>query len=173
MEIITIVLSGELTHEDDLGSRGTLVPGDIQTMSAGRGIVHSEFNHGDTPVELFQLWIIPNIQGVSPAYNQAKYTLTMGEWIELVSPSSSSSGVLSIHAEASIFLGEFPANTNIPVLDIPSGFGVFIIVVEGEILSEDTVLGRRDALEITTQWPGFMTKNPSKVLAIRVPLLYI
>ena len=84
MEIITIVLSGELTHEDDLGSRGTLVAGDVQMMSAGRGIIHSEFNHGHTPVELFQLWIIPSVQGVSPAYNQSKYTLVSGEWCELV-----------------------------------------------------------------------------------------
>jgi quercetin 2,3-dioxygenase len=73
MEIITVMLSGELTHEDSLGNRATIRAGDIQRMTAGRGIRHSEFNHGDIPVHLYQLWIEPRERGLRPSFQEFNF----------------------------------------------------------------------------------------------------
>ena len=85
MEIVTIVLKGELTHTDSMGNMGVIRAGDVQLMSAGTGVRHSEVNAGDIPVKSLQIWILPHTQGVRPRYSQSSYMLSTGVWTELVS----------------------------------------------------------------------------------------
>jgi quercetin 2,3-dioxygenase len=85
MEIITIVLEGALNHTDSMGNTGVIRSGDVQLMSAGTGVRHSEVNAGDIPVKSLQIWIFPHTQGVTPRYAQSSYTLSTGAWTELVS----------------------------------------------------------------------------------------
>lgn len=73
MEIITLVLQGEITHEDNMGNKMTVKAGDVQRMSAGRGVVHSEMNLGQGPLHLYQIWIMPDKQGLDPAYEQKSF----------------------------------------------------------------------------------------------------
>src|SRR5438045_338771 len=76
MEIITVVLEGELEHKDSMGNKGTIRPGEVQRMSAGTGVRHSEFNHSASePVHLYQIWIEPEARGITPSYEQKSYTV--------------------------------------------------------------------------------------------------
>ena len=91
MEIVTVVLSGTLAHEDSLGHRQTLQPNEVQWMSAGRGIRHSEFNHSaDEPVHLYQIWLLPREKGMEPAYDQRVFdpTARHNQWQLLAAPTN-------------------------------------------------------------------------------------
>ena len=104
MEILTWVLDGKIVHEDSTGKSGEIVPGDLQLMSAGTGIRHSEFNGlDDAPTHLLQIWIEPSVAGVEPGYQQASFDVAgrTDQWQLLVSPEARD-GSLKIHAEAEV-----------------------------------------------------------------------
>jgi redox-sensitive bicupin YhaK (pirin superfamily) len=105
MEIVTVILDGELTHEDSLGNRASIRTGDIQRMSAGRGIRHSEFNHGDRPVHLYQLWLEPRVKNVEPAFAEFNFSEERpGDgFLALVSGSPEISAPLSMNADGIIY----------------------------------------------------------------------
>src|SRR5690606_14323127 len=101
MEIITYVLSGALAHKDSIGNSSTILPGEVQRMSAGTGIRHSEFNHSDTePVHLLQIWFLPNRQGVEPAYEQKAFSTDekTGRF-KLVASEQGRNGSVSLHQD--------------------------------------------------------------------------
>ena len=89
MEIITVMIEGELQHQDSAGNHGVIQAGDVQRMSAGTGIMHSEINQSDQPCRLLQIWIEPSQQGLDPAYEQRKIVLTDQEWIPVLDPNNS------------------------------------------------------------------------------------
>lgn len=108
MEIITVVLSGALSHKDSLGNGSTIHPGDIQKMSAGKGILHSEFNTSSTdPVHLLQLWIQPEVKGVSPAYWQKAFTAQerRNRFCLVISPDEAE-GSLPIYQDARLYVAD-------------------------------------------------------------------
>jgi redox-sensitive bicupin YhaK (pirin superfamily) len=107
MEIITLVMDGQLTHRDNLGNEGTIRPGEVQVMSAGRGITHSEFNASKTaPLHLFQLWILPRTNGLPPRWDQKTFDpfARAGQLVPIVS-SGNIPGTLTIDQDAVIYLG--------------------------------------------------------------------
>ena len=109
MEIVSYVLSGELAHRDDMGNGTTIPPGDMQRMSAGRGVRHSEFNHAaDRQTHFFQIWIEPNRQGIDPGYEQKTFAdADKRGRLRLVASPDGVEGSVTIHADASIRAGLF------------------------------------------------------------------
>jgi redox-sensitive bicupin YhaK (pirin superfamily) len=106
MEIITYVLSGQLEHKDSLGNGGVLTPGELQHMTAGSGIRHSEFNpSADEPVHLYQIWLLPDRQGLPPRYEQTRFPSaeTAGQFRLVASPDGSE-GSLAVHQDARLYL---------------------------------------------------------------------
>jgi hypothetical protein len=109
MEIISYVVSGELAHKDNMGNGRAIPPGDVQRMSAGRGVMHSEFNHApDDITHFFQIWIEPNVRGIPPSYEQK--TFAAGEKrgaLRLVASPDGAQGSVTIHADARLYAGLF------------------------------------------------------------------
>ena len=112
MEIISYVISGGLAHEDSMGNRQTIPPGDVQRMSAGTGVVHSEFNHaqGET-THFLQIWIIPNVKGIAPGYEQKTIPeeRKRGALCLVASPDGAYNSV-TLHADAALYAGLFDEN---------------------------------------------------------------
>ena len=139
MEIITIVTSGELKHADSTGKFAVLTPGWVQVMSAGTGIVHSEFNNSITEqLELFQIWIKTKSE-IQPKHEERKFEFNKG-WNEVVSKKS-----LEINQDANISIGLFDKDELIS-LEPAKGKGIFLMVVKGKVKVNDEVLKRRDAI---------------------------
>lgn len=173
MEIITIPLEGDLAHKDNMGNGTTIKAGDIQVMSAGTGILHSEFNANETSAcKLLQIWVFPNKKGVEPRYDQITLdTAKMkNQFHQILSPSKDDEGVW-IHQDAWFHLGEFDANQTINYQLKKSGNGVYIFLIEGEIIAENQAMEKRDGLGI---WDinslEMKTKQASKVLLMEVPM---
>ena len=107
MEIISYVIDGELAHRDTLGNVETIPPGDVQRMSAGRGVMHSEFNHkADETTHFLQIWIEPNVRGIAPGYEQKKFgTDEKRGKLRLVASPDGADGSVTVHADARLFAG--------------------------------------------------------------------
>ena len=173
MEIITIPLSGELHHKDSMGNFGAIKKGEIQVMSAGTGIQHSEFNGSkEKPVTLLQIWVIPRENGVEPRYDQLKISdnAVENEFQQIVSPNPEDAGVW-IHQDAWFHLGKFTQNTSKTYEIKKSGSGVYVFVISGSVKIGDTILNQRDALGITeTERFDMDISANSEVLLIEVPM---
>ena len=171
MEIISIPLSGELQHEDSMGHTQVIHENEVQVMSAGTGIFHSEYNaNREKPVNFLQIWIFPSQKGVTPVYDQKFFEPADGKdkWQELVAPSGD--GSLTIHQNARlsrIFLSE----GNSIVRDIlPGAFGVYFFVVSGEVEISGQKLNRRDGLGVITENPVEIKANKGTyLLSIEIP----
>jgi redox-sensitive bicupin YhaK (pirin superfamily) len=151
MEIVSIPLSGDLEHQDSMGNRTVIRKGDIQVMSAGTGVRHSEYNHhSETPVEFLQIWVYPDRRNVTPRYDQKRLDLESlrNEWVQVLSPYPDDDGVW-IHQQAWFHMGVFDENREVPYKTRIKGNGVYAFVIEGEFSVEGTVLHRRDGLGLT------------------------
>tara|TARA_B100000780_G_scaffold17513_1_gene11405 strand:+ start:3011 stop:3727 length:717 start_codon:yes stop_codon:yes gene_type:complete len=176
MEIITIVQSGSLKHEDSMGNKGIIEAGDIQVMSAGSGIEHSEVNASSKDsLRLFQLWIHSQTRDVTPRYEQKKIAplLTKNGFTTIVKPKQEAArDDIWIHQQAYISIGNFSDDTQTNyTLQQPQN-GVYIMVIEGSISVVDQIVQHRDAIGIwdTTSVNMSITKN-SSVLIVEVPMI--
>jgi len=176
MEIITIVQSGALKHEDSMGNKGIIEAGDIQVMSAGSGIEHSEVNaSSQNSLTLFQLWIHSQRQDVTPRYEQKKIAplLTDNTFTTIVKPKQEAlKDDIWIHQQAYISIGNFSNETQTNYSMQQSQNGVYIMVIEGSIVLADQTLQHRDAIGLwnTNSIDMTITKN-SKVLVVEVPMI--
>lgn len=174
MEIITIVMEGELTHEDSTGGKGVIRPGEVQIMSAGTGIEHSEYNHhAETYLKLFQIWIEPEQLSLKPRYDQKAFSPADREnqWQLIVSPDAAQ-GSLKIFQQAWLSLANLTTGNNLPYqLHRPKN-GLFIFLIEGEIQVAGHTLHNRDSLEISgVKAPlHFEAFQDSQILLIEVPI---
>ena len=146
MEIITIPLEGDLEHKDSMGNGTVIKHGDVQVMSAGTGITHSEFNHNKTKsVQLLQIWVFPNKRNVTPRYDQI--TLDVNErrnkLQQILSPNSDDEGVW-IHQDAWFHIGRFDQNFETTYTWKKQGNGVYVFVIKGDITVNGTALNERD-----------------------------
>jgi len=106
MEILTYMVSGVLTHRDSMGHEQTLVHGEVQRMSAGTGVRHSEINEGDQPVRLLQIWLLPEEQGINPRYGQKRFDLEAGHGhFTLLASRDGAEGSLTIHQDVRVYRG--------------------------------------------------------------------
>ena len=151
MEIITIPLSGVVEHKDSMGNHGTITAGEIQVMSAGSGIYHSEFNGDKTePLSLLQIWVFSDKRNVTPRYDQISLAdiAKENELYQILSPSADDQGVW-IHQQAWFMLGNFTAEwEGIYQLHRPES-GVYVFVIEGEATVSGNQLSRRDGIGIS------------------------
>jgi redox-sensitive bicupin YhaK (pirin superfamily) len=134
MEIITIVLDGALEHQDSLGNRGVIRPGEVQVMSAGKGIVHSEYNHSkDAPLHLLQLWIFPRKKNLTPRWEQHVFDAAEreGKLLPVVS-GGEIPGTLTIDQDAAIYLSRLAAGQQVTHQSKPGRKG-YLFVIDGAV----------------------------------------
>ena len=173
MEIITIPLRGSLEHKDNMGNGGVITAGEVQVMSAGTGIMHSEFNPSPTEeLSLFQIWIFPDQKGVEPRYDQRKFDPdTFENNIVTLVNNEKDGNTLFIHQKAAISLSRPTAGTSLTYKNLYPGNGVYVMVIEGKISIENTISERRDSSGI---WDAeefiFEAKEGSFVLFLEVPM---
>lgn len=148
MEIITIVLEGELTHKDSMGNKGVIKKNEVQVMSAGTGIYHSEKNESEEWTRLFQIWIFPNKKGHTPRYDQKLFSaITNNQWQLLVSPDGRNNS-LFIHQNAFISKAKITdKKINYTLYD--DNNKVYLMVINGELSIEQNTLKHRDAIGIS------------------------
>ena len=170
MEIVTIPLKGALQHKDSTGNVGIIKAGDVQIMSAGKGITHSEHATKEEDVNLFQIWVFPKVTNIEPRYGQRFFEEKEREnnWQIVVSPEEAHDA-LWINQDAYFSLGNFSTSTSYKLNK--SDNGVYLMVIEGEIEIEGNVISGRDAIGITDANEFLINVlQPSKLLAIEVPM---
>jgi len=147
MEIITYVLEGALEHRDSMGSHGVIRPGEIQRMSAGTGVRHSEFNHSKTePVHLLQIWIMPDTEGMKPSYEEKKIAAEPGK-LQLMAAKGASNGTASIHQDAKVYVAKLAPGQSVEH-DLASGRGVYVHVARGAASVNGNPLKHGDAIAV-------------------------
>lgn len=176
MEIVTIVLDGALEHKDSMGHGEVLRPNEVQAMSAGTGIFHSEYNHNkDKPINLLQTWIFPNKKNVEPQYAQTVFKEEEREnkWQMLVSPVGSNDAGLKIHQDAWIYRTKLSEGQSLTHQLNKKENGIYLFVIEGGIKVEDKTLGKRDAAGITdVESVNITATADSDILMFEVPMNY-
>ena len=173
MEIITIPLEGDLKHQDNMGNGTVIKNGDIQVMSAGTGITHSEFNaNNDSHCKLLQIWLFPNKKNVTPRYDQIVISsmAKKNKLYQILSPNKNDQGVW-IHQNAWFHIGEYIEKSNDEYVLKSEGNGIYFFVIEGEVNINNQQLSKRDGMGI---WEidqiNFEAKANSKILLMEVPL---
>lgn len=152
MEIITIVLDGALEHKDSMGHTQAIHPDEVQVMSAGTGVFHSEYNHNkDKAVNLLQTWLFPNKKNVQPRYDQRVFPAAerVNKWQAIVSPIDNEDPGMKIHQDAWIYRSKIEAGKSLEYNLHSTGNGVYLFVIDGSATTEGQTLNRRDAVGIT------------------------
>ncbi len=174
MEIISIPLEGDLEHKDSMGNITVIKHGDIQVMSAGTGVYHSEYNKSKSnAVKFLQIWVIPNKQNVQPRYDQITLNLKDREnkLQQVVSPNKNDEGVW-IHQDAWFHLGGFVANKTATYNVKKEGNGVYFFLLKGKAIVTGKELNERDAIGI---WESnsfdFKSMSDCEILMMEVPMI--
>lgn len=177
MEIITIPLEGGLKHRDSMGNEGVIGFGEVQVMSAGTGILHSEMNASQTErAKTLQLWVFPEQQDVEPRYDQKSFDLTskINTFVTVVSPRDKNDGnALWVHQQTFFNLGIFESGTIINYIVNIAKNGVYLFLIEGQIEVNNQILNERDAMGITDFENFEITiKQQAKILLVEVPMTH-
>ncbi len=173
MEIISIPLAGALEHKDDMGNVAVINEGDIQVMSAGTGVFHSEYNKSaDETAKFLQIWLFPNKKNVTPRYDQLKLETDKkkNELHQILSPNVDDAGVW-IHQNAWFSLGDFDKAKEVQYHLNDSTNGVYVFVLSGEVEINNNQLNQRDGMGLwDTDELKITIKNKAKVLLMEVPM---
>jgi redox-sensitive bicupin YhaK (pirin superfamily) len=146
MEILTWILQGSLEHRDSMGSEGVITPGELQRMSAGSGVRHSEFNHSKTdPVHLLQIWILPEKRGLQPSYEQTAFNVGDREGkLKLIAGRSPSNGAVKINQDAAVYNSLLPKGAAVTHA-LADGRGAYVQVARGSVNINGNELKQGDA----------------------------
>lgn len=173
MEIITIPLEGKLEHADSMGNVAVVSEGDVQVMSAGSGITHSEYNkNNDKPLKLLQIWVFSNERNVEPRYDQISIrdVKVKNDFYQILSPYKEDQGVW-IHQDAWFSLGDFEPGKSASYKLHKEENGIYLFVIEGSVTVGGQLLERRDALGIwETDSITLASSAESRVLLMEVPM---
>jgi redox-sensitive bicupin YhaK (pirin superfamily) len=152
MEIVTYVLSGALAHRDSLGHGETLRPGELQRMSAGTGIRHSEFNPSESePVHLYQIWLLPRAAGLPPSYEQKAFAAEeRHNRLRLVASPTGEAGSLTIQQDARLFLATFDPGTAV-AHELAAGRHAWLQVLRGSVQLNDQSLTAGDGAAVSSE----------------------
>ena len=175
MEIITIPLEGGLKHRDSMGNEGVIGFGEVQVMSAGTGIQHSEMNASSTAqAKILQLWVFPDKKDITPRYDQKSFDIEnqINTFVNIVSPEDKNNGnALWVHQQTFFNLGIFESGKIATYkVNIPKN-GVYLFLIEGKIEVDNQTLNTRDAMGVTdfNQF-DIVVKQKSKILLVEVPM---
>ena len=173
MEIISIPLEGDLEHQDSMGNGGIIRKGDIQVMSAGTGVTHSEFNaNADRPIKFLQIWVFPREKGVEPRYGQmhiADYAKP-GDFQQIVSPYPEDAGMW-INQDSWFHLADFGAGVKKTYALKKPGNGVYLFLISGEAKVGDQILHQRDGYGIwDTESFLLEATEKAEILLMEVPM---
>lgn len=173
MEIVTIPFSGAIQHKDSTGGQGIIKAGDIQIMSAGTGVQHSEANASATePITLFQVWVFPKERNITPRYDQKTFDINerINKWQIIVSPIAADNG-LWINQDARFALTKLETGVSVDYTNAFKGNGVFLVVINGSVNINGQQLNKRDALGIEdTDMFSITTIEEAELLVIEVPM---
>lgn len=173
MEIITIPFTGAVLHQDSMGNKGVIKPGELQVMSAGSGIFHSEFNDSKVdPLTLFQIWIIPNKKNVTPRYDQITISdlAKKDEFYQILSPNADDQGVW-IQQNAWFNLADLSSGKELEYQLHKEDSGVFVQLIEGNLEVAGNLLSGRDAIALTeTTSVKIKANSEARVLVMEVPM---
>jgi redox-sensitive bicupin YhaK (pirin superfamily) len=174
MEIISIPLEGDLEHGDNMGTKQVIKKGDVQIMSAGTGVVHSEKNaNTDKPVKFLQIWVFPNKKNVAPRYEQKTFSDDdkKNKLATVVSPFGTNEGI-NIYQDAWFSLGHLDKGTTLTYNIKGDGNGVYAFLLEGDVKINEIVLNKRDGLGIWEEKTLTITAdNDAELLLMEVPML--
>ena len=174
MEIISIPTSGDLEHRDSMGNKQIIRQGDVQVMSAGTGIQHSEKNsNSDREVRFFQIWVFPNRKNVKPRYDQQYFSEAEkhNKLVTVVSPVGSNDGGVQIHQDAWFALGKLDKGFTTKYSLKNQENGVYVFVVDGNVTIDGQALQRRDGLGITKATElNIKADSDAEILLMEVPV---
>ncbi|AHB76130.1 MULTISPECIES: pirin family protein [Pandoraea] len=160
MEIFSYVLEGALEHKDTMGTGSVIEPGDVQLMSAGRGVAHSEFNHSHTsPVHFLQIWIVPNQAGIAPEYQQQRFTPEekRGRLRLIISPDGQDAS-LRIHQDARVYAGLFDGDESATLTLAPNRYA-YVHVARGSVTLNGVALGEGDGVRVRDETALTLSKG--------------
>ena len=171
MEIISVPLEGIMAHKDSQGNESTLQSGDIQVMSAGTGLTHSEYNYSrEKSLNFLQLWIFPKVYNIEPQYEEKTFTYPQNELVLIVSPDREA-GSLPINQDCKLYLGRFSGDEVLQYKRKSESNGVFVFIIEGKVNIEEESLHRRDAIGIEhTEEIRLEFQQDSFILLIDLPV---
>ena len=173
MEIVTIPFTGALKHKDSTGGEGVIKAGDVQIMSAGTGVQHSEANASATdPVTLFQIWLDPKEANIAPRYDQRTFDVAqrINNWQFVVSPNDKDGG-LWINQDARFAMTKLEAGKTIDYSNAFAGNGIYLVVINGTVEVDGNILTKRDAAGIeNTNSFSITASEDAELLAIEVPM---
>jgi quercetin 2,3-dioxygenase len=174
MEIISIPLSGSLAHKDSTGVQKEIKTGEVQIMSAGSGLVHSEYNHSRTEdVNFLQIWILPKLRNIPPRYDQKDFSVALesGKMVTVVSPEDTEA--LWINQDSVVSIGNLRKGTSLNhKLHFP-GNGIYAFLIQGSVEVDGKALNDRDAVGYMAQRKiSIDVKEDSKLLLIEIPKIY-
>jgi quercetin 2,3-dioxygenase len=170
MEILSYVLEGELAHKDSMGNGSTIVPGDVQRMSAGRGVQHSEFNHDKQGVTHFlQIWIEPNVRGIQPEYEQKQFGASEKRGrLRLIASADGADGSVRIHQDARVYAGLFDGAEHARY-ELAAGRKAYVHMARGAISVNGQRLTAGDALKTDARTMDFSAGEGAQVLLFDLP----
>jgi len=173
MEIITVVSKGALEHKDSMGNVGIIKAGEVQVMSAGTGIMHSEYNPSKTEeTNSFQIWIFPKEKNITPRYDQKSFTgaMVQNELTTLIDGDKTTEA-LWINQDSRLSMGNFDAGKTIAYKMQYEGSGAYVFVIDGSVEIDGTTLNKRDAIGVSdTETFSINTTTPATILIIEVPM---
>lgn len=175
MEIITLVQEGALEHRDSMGNGSVMRANDVQVMSAGSGVFHSEMNHSKSEaVKLFQIWVFPDKKDVTPRYDQKTFAPEgrKNQWQEIIKPDTQAEGdAIFIHQQAWFNLADIDADQTLLYQNKKAGNGAYVFVIDGEALVAGERLKRRDAIGIS-EYEAFEVKalSNARILVMDIPM---
>lgn len=174
MEIISIPLSGRLEHKDSMGNEIVIGARDVQVMSAGSGVIHSEMNPDEsTPAELLQIWIGTREKDIVPTHNHKSFSVDemKDKLCILVEPENSKGNGLKIHQDAYISKGIFSKTKSVDYQIKKEGNGLYVFLISGNISIDGQILNNRDALGVwETKSAKLLINEPSEILIIEIPM---
>jgi redox-sensitive bicupin YhaK (pirin superfamily) len=168
MEIITYVISGELTHVDSMGHRETIGRGDVQYMSAGTGIMHSETNEGSVPVHLIQTWIFPRAKHLKPRYGSVRFLEAQraNRWLHFAGPDGADTPV-QLHQDANLYAAELK-HGNTLTFEPGAQRQLYVKVMEGDVMMNGVALAHGDAAEAANETLSFSADDYAHLLLIEM-----
>ena len=168
MEIISYVIEGKLTHKDSMGNESTLERGEVQYMSAGTGVTHSEYNKNAEDTRILQIWVLPDRKGHTPNYGEYKfkYEDRMGKWLHFVS-SKEGNAPIKVNQDVNFYVTEIEAGKEME-FEVKEGRQAYVVQIEGKSEINSTAMNPRDGLETVGESLKIVSQEKSHILVIEM-----